>query len=81
MLLDPVKNSDGNFVDSAGNKVPLFFENLLDDTYNDYTLLYGSNSDYVFGTNIYFTRFNIVCQKAPEISGKLKLVIFIRIYF
>ena len=76
MLLDPVKDDSGYFVDSAGNQATLFFVSLLDNTGFDYTLLFGSNSDYPFSTGILFARFNIVCQKAPEVTGKFKFVIF-----
>ena len=77
MLLDPVKDDSGNFVDSAGNQATSFFVNLLGDTGYDYTLLFGSNSDYEFSTNIYFSRFNVVCQKAPEVSGELNFEVLV----
>ena len=74
MLLDPVKQSDGNFYDSFGTQVTPFFVNSLIDTWSEYTVLHGGNDpDYPMGTTFHFTRWNIVCEKSPLVSGKSKL--------
>ena len=74
MLLDPVKQSDGNFYDSFGTQVTPFFVNSLLDTWSEYTVLHGGNDpEYPMGTTFHFTRWNIVCEKSPLVSGKSKL--------
>ena len=70
MLLDPFENENGQWVDSEGNQVSSFFLDLLTDTRSPYSLLYGANGGFPFGSNLGFTRFNIVCEKPVIFVGK-----------
>ena len=70
LLLDPVENDNGLWLDSEGNQAGSFFVDLLGDTWGTYSLLYGENSNFEFGSNFYFTSFNIVCEKPAVFVGK-----------
>ena len=73
MLLDPMKDNNGNYVDSAGNQATPLFVSLLRNTFHDYTVLYGSSNDYSFATSSYISEYSIVCKKAPKVNGKRKM--------
>ena len=64
------KQVNGQGFDYSGN--PVNIDHLsLTDTWAEYLLLYGENSDFVFGTNFGFAMYNVVCEKAPQVGGKL----------
>ena len=70
-MLEPTENDNGQYTDSNGNPVNSFFVGELGrDTCGPYTLLYGKNSHFEFGTNFGFASFNILCEKPIIFIGK-----------